>query len=218
MKRTLSALVFSLGLLVPALATAQELGAKGDAIFSVDRLMGITGTHRVIEVPEPVGDVETDWTSISFGWRGTPELSPFDVPRFAFDYLIIDKVSIGGSLGYNSISRDGEDSIFGQDSDFSQFLFAARAGYLHSFGDVVAIWPRGGLTYHSWSYDEGSSASGLALTLECNFTFSPTRHFAFHLGPSFDIDMFGEIDPQTGPDQDFRYRSIGLNAGILGWL
>ncbi|HKY40645.1 MAG TPA: hypothetical protein VJN18_32140 [Polyangiaceae bacterium] len=216
MKRTLSALVLSLGLSVPALASAQELGSKGDAIFSVDRLMGIVGTHRVIETP--VGDVETDWTSISFGWRATPEASPFDVPRFAFDYLIIDHLSIGGSLGYNSISFDGDDSLFGQDADFSQFLLAARAGYLHSFGDVVAIWPRGGLTYHSAGFDEGSSVSGLALTLECPFTFSPTRHFAFHVGPSVDFDMFGEIDPQTGPDQDWRYRAIGLNAGILGWF
>jgi hypothetical protein len=218
MKRTLSALVLSLGLLVPTLASAQELGSKGDAIFSVDRLMGIVGTHRLIEYPAPVGDVETDWTSISFGWRGSPELSPFDFPRFAFDYLVIDHLSIGGSLGYNSISRDGDDNLLGPDSDFSQFLFAARAGYLYSFGQVVAIWPRGGLTYHSAGFDEGSSVSGLALTLECPFTFSPTRHFAFHVGPSIDFDMFGEIDPQTGPDQDLRYRAIGLNAGILGWL
>jgi hypothetical protein len=216
MKRTLSALGLSLGLLVPALASAQELGSKGDAIFSADRLMGIVGTHRLLETP--VDDVETDWTSISFGWRASPELSPFDFPRFAFDYLVIDHLSVGGSLGYNSISRDGDNSFLGADSDYSQFLFAARAGYLYSFGQVVAIWPRGGLTYHSAEFDDGIAVSGMALTLECNFTFSPTRHFAFHLGPSFDIDMFGEADPPTGPDQDLRYRSIGLNAGILGWL
>jgi hypothetical protein len=218
MKHTLSALVLSLGLLAPTWASAQELGAKGDAIFSVDRLMGIVGTHRLIEVEGPPGEIESDWTSISFGWRAAPELSPFDAPRFAFDYLIIDHLSLGGSLGYSSIAPDGDDSPLGSNSDYSQFLLAFRAGYLHSFGDVVAIWPRGGLTYHSWSFDEGSSVSGLALTLECPFTFSPTRHFAFHVGPTFDIDMFGEVDPQVGPDQDWRYRAIGLNAGILGWL
>jgi len=219
MKHTLSALVVSLGLLVPALASAQELGSKGDAIFSAERMMGIVGTHRVDEFPAPVGDVETDWTSISFGWRGSPELSPFDVPRFAFDYLVIDHLSIGGSLGYNSISPDGDDNSFGSDRDSSQFLFAARVGYLHSFGDVVAIWPRGGLTYHSASVDDFLSTSGLALTLECPFTFSPTRHFAFHIGPTVDVDMFGEVDPDgPGTDRDFRYRAIGLNAGLLGWF
>jgi hypothetical protein len=219
MKHTLTALVLSLGLTAPALASAQEIGAKGDAIFSVDRLMGITGTHRVVEYPAPVGDVEADWTNISFGWRDSPEFSPFDVPRFSFDYLILDHLSVGGSLGYNSISYDGEDGLLGSvETDISQFLLAARVGYLYSFGRVVAIWPRGGITYHSVDYDDVFELSGLALTLECNFTFTLTRHFAVHLGPSFDIDMFGEIDPQNAADRDMRYRTIGRNAGILGWF
>jgi hypothetical protein len=212
MKRTLSALVLSLGLLVPALASAQELGSKGDAVFSADRLMGVTGSHRVTE--EPPGDNEDDWTNINFGWRGPLHPSPFEVPRFAFDYLAIEHLSIGGSLGYASIATDDPNI------DESFFLLHARVGYLYSFGRVVAIWPRGGITYHSYNLDAGQedSESGFALTLECPFTFSPTQHFAFHVGPTFDIDMFGEHDPPVGPDEDRRYRSIGLNAGLLGWF
>ena len=214
MKHTLSALVLSLGLLVPALASAQELGSKGDAIFSVDRLMGITGAHRITELPGPPGDVEEDTTNISFGWRGPLHPSPFEVPRFAFDYLVIDHLSIGGSLGYASIAHDDPNY------DESFFLLHARVGYLYSFGKVVAIWPRGGVTYHSYKLDDDgeSGDSGFALTIECPFTFSPTQHFAFHVGPSFDFDMFGEYDPEVGPDIDRRYRSVGLNAGILGWF
>jgi hypothetical protein len=214
MKHTLSALVFSVGLLVPALASAQEIGAKGDAVFSVDRLMGINGVRSVTE--EPTGDEVTEATTISFGWRGSSEISPFEVPRFAFDYLVIEHLSIGGSLGYASLAVDEPDN-----ADFTFFEVAPRVGYLYSFGQVVAIWPRGGVTYHSASTDLGDnedSESGFALTLECPFTFSPTRHFAFHIGPTFDIDMFGEHDPQVGPDEDRRYRSFGLNAGILGWF
>jgi len=45
MKLTLALLVVSLGLLAPALASAQELGTKGDAIFSVDRLDGQSPAH-----------------------------------------------------------------------------------------------------------------------------------------------------------------------------
>jgi hypothetical protein len=197
--------------MIPALASAQEIGAKGDAVFSAERMMGITGTHRVTEVPV-VGDVEADWTGISFGWRATPDESAFDMPRFAFDYLVIEHLSIGGSLGYSS--RELDEPSF----DSTQFLFAARVGYLYSFGQVVAIWPRGGVTYHSFSIDDGPAESGLALTLECPFTFSPTRHFAFQLGPTFDIDMFGELDPDQGPDMDRRYRVFGINAGLLGWF
>jgi hypothetical protein len=64
MKRAFSAVVLSLGLLAPAFASAQELGSKGDAIFSVDRLMGVTGTHQRVEMDEgPGADVyENDWT------------------------------------------------------------------------------------------------------------------------------------------------------------
>ena len=59
--------------------------------------MGITGTH----VAGERGPVEyhDDFTSLSFGWRSSPDASPFDVPRFAFDYLVVDHLSIGGSLG-----------------------------------------------------------------------------------------------------------------------
>ncbi|HXK16666.1 MAG TPA: hypothetical protein VNG33_02585, partial [Polyangiaceae bacterium] len=78
MKLTLALLVLSLGLLAPTLASAQELGSKGDAVFSVDRLMGISGTHIAGErMPNHV-PYHDDWTTISFGWRASPDFSPFD--------------------------------------------------------------------------------------------------------------------------------------------
>jgi len=214
MKHALSALALSLGLLWPALASAQELGAKGDAIFSVDRLMGISGTHVAGErVPSHV-QYHDDWTSISFGWRASPDTSPFDMPRFAFDYLVINHLSIGGSLGY--VSLDANDA-----NDISMFEVSPRIGYLYSFGRVVGIWPRGGFTYHSTSVNNGYDEKGFALTLECPFTFSPATHFAFHVGPTFDVDMFGSRDPAAGMDPDKgdrTYRTFGLSAGLLGWL
>lgn len=209
MKHTLTFAVVSIGLSMSALAHAQEIGNKGDAVFSADRLMGITGTHVAGELG-PV-DYENDWTSISFGWRGTPDSSPYDVPRLSFDYLVIDHLSIGGSLGYFSADPDdGEKS--------SAFLLAARVGYLYSFGRVVGIWPRGGFTYHSYDVDDGYEESGFGLDLECPFTFSPASHFAFTVGPTFDVDLFGERDPSPIDEGDRKYRAIGVNAGLLGWF
>jgi hypothetical protein len=207
MKHLLTALALSLGfgLLVPTLASAQELGSKGDAIFSVDRLMGVTGTKRTEEFVPNIASV----TSISFGWRrATPAV--FDVPRFAFDYLPIEHLSIGGSLGYVSVDSDG-------DNDYSSFLIAPRVGYLYSFGRVVGIWPRGGFTYHTQSIGN-TDTKGFALSLECPFTFSPATHFAFHVGPTFDVDMFGSIVTPPIPKHDLTYRTFGLNAGLLGWF
>ena len=209
MKHALSALVLSVGLLMPALASAQELGAKGDAVFSVDRVMGITGTHVAGQAARL--DYQRDWTSFSFGWRASPELSPFDMPRLAFDYLILDHLSIGGALGYASLDVD-------QGNDISTFVIAPRVGYLYSFGRVVGVWPRGGFTYHSTSINDQFDEKGFALSLECPFTFSPAAHFAFHVGPTFDIDMFGSRDPSPIDKGDRTYRTIGLNAGLLAWF
>jgi hypothetical protein len=60
MKFALSSVALSFALLVPAFAQAQELGNKGDVVFSADRLMGIVGTKRSIETN--LGDINNDWT------------------------------------------------------------------------------------------------------------------------------------------------------------
>jgi hypothetical protein len=214
MKFALSSLALSFALLVPALASAQELGNKGDVVFSAERMMGIVGTKRSVETN--LGDLNNDWTSISFGWRATPETSPFDVPRLGFDYLVIDHLSLGGSLGYLSLDPD-------DGGELSAFIFAPRIGYLYSFGRVVGIWPRGGFSYHTLSVEGGGrfEERGFALNLECPFTFSPASHFAFHVGPTFDIDMFGSRTVHPGNVEvkgDLTYRAFGVNAGLLGWF
>jgi hypothetical protein len=209
MKHALSALIVSFGLSASTLASAQELGAKGDVVFSIDRVMGITGTHDSGE--SGIVDYHDDFTSISFGWRATPDGSPFDVARLAFDYLIADHFSIGGALGYASVDAD-------QQNDYSTFIIAPRVGYAYAFGRVVGIWPRGGFTYHTASVDNGIDEKGFALTLECPFTFSPATHFAFHIGPTFDIDMFGSRDPFPIDKEDHTFRTFGVNAGLLAWF
>jgi hypothetical protein len=208
MKHALSALIVSFGLSLPALASAQEFGSKHDVVFSVDRLMGVTGTH--VAGDRASVEYHADFTSLSFGWRASPVLSPFDVPRFAFDYLVIDHLSIGGSLGYASVDADDQ-------NDFSMFIISPRIGYAYAFGRVVGIWPRGGFTYHSTSVDNDFDEKGFALTVECPFTFSPTQHFAFHIGPSFDVDMFGDRDNQITKG-DRTYRAFGVNGGLLAWF
>jgi hypothetical protein len=209
MKHALSALIVSFGLSASTLASAQEFGAKGDVVFSIDRVMGITGTHDSGETA--LTDYHDDFTSISFGWRATPDGSPFDVARLAFDYLIADHISIGGALGYASVDAD-------QQNDYSTFIIAPRVGYAYAFGRVVGIWPRGGFTYHTSSVDNGIDEKGFALTLECPFTFSPATHFAFHIGPTFDIDMFGSRDPFPIDKEDHSFRTFGVNAGLLAWF
>ncbi len=193
-------------LLAPGFGSAQELGHKGDAIFSAERLMGIAATHEFEEGPP---DRNQDVTAVSFGWRLAA--SPYETPRVAFDYVVLDQFSIGGSLGYASYAPDGGNNV-------SLFLLSGRAGFLHSFSHVIAIWPRGGFTYHNVSTDPNRSENGFGLDLECPFTFSPTAHFAFEVGPAFDIDLFGKNDPGDPPSVNHNWRSFGIHAGLLGWL
>jgi len=207
MKRAFTASVLGLCMCSTALASAQELGAKGEGVLSADRLMGLSWTHVAGEVGP--ANYERDYTSFSFGWRSSPDNSPFDVPRLAFDYMIIEHLSLGAALGYVSHTGDINDT--------SQFLFSPRIGYAYAFGRVVGIWPRGGFTYHTQSVGDVTE-KGFALSLECPFTFSPANHFAFHVGPTFDIDMFGNIQAGNLPKVDLTYRTFGLNAGLLGWF
>jgi len=208
MKRAITASVLTACLGSTTLVSAQELGAKGEGVLSADRLMGLSWTHVAGEVGP--ADYERDYTSFSFGWRTSPDNSPFDVPRLAFDYLIIEHLSLGGALGYVSHTGDGRDS--------STFIISPRVGYAYAFGRVVGIWPRGGFTYHSTSIDGGFDEKGFAFTAECPLTFSTASHFAISVGPTFDVDMFGDRDPSPVTKGDRTYRNFGINAGLLGWF
>ncbi len=206
MKRALTASIAGLCLCFSTLAGAQELGAKGEGVLSADRLMGLSWTHVAGDVGP--ASFNNDYSSFSFGWR-TPD-SPFDIARLAFDYMIINHLSLGGAIGYVSHGGDINDT--------SHFLFAPRVGYAYAFGRVVGIWPRGGFTYHSSSFADTYDEKGFAFTAECPFTFSPAPHFAISVGPTFDVDMFGDRRPANGNKDDRTYRNFGINAGLLGWF
>jgi hypothetical protein len=214
----MSRLVFAVALGIPTLltalpASAQELGTKGDAIFGVERVFGIRG-ERVYEDPPPPDDnQETSGTTISLGLARP--LVPYNIPRATFDYLIVDHWSIGGALGYSNTDADLDP---GGSASITDFVLAARGGYLHMFGSVAGIWPRAGLTYHSTSAEDAYSEWTTALTLECQFPLVIRRHFGVLLGFAFDQSILDNHDPENGPDEDIEYRSIGVQVAMFGWI
>lgn len=210
MKFALSSLVASCALLLPVLAHAQELGSKGDLIFSADRLVGITA-NKIDYDNEPFWGVDNDWTSFGFLWKQQSGPNTLDLPRLGIDYVALEHLTFGGSLAYASVDPDRGGTV-------SAFLFEPRVGYLYSFNKTIGIWPRGGVTYHSFVVDGGQTYKAFAFTAECPVTLSPTQHFAFHVGPTFDIDLFGSVKNPDGRSADATMRSLGLNAGLLGWF
>jgi hypothetical protein len=214
MKKDVCALAFVAAFGVLAHAEAQQLGTKGDAIFGAERIFGIRGERYTIDNPAPVENTEIDTTSITFGFARTKDLT-YNIPRIAFDYMIIDKLSIGGALLYSNLDVEDED---GDDASIADFEISPRVGYLHMFGDIIGIWPRGGLSYHSTSLENSFHATTIALNIECMFPIVVRPHFGFLVGLAFDQSLTGNVDPDDGPDMDLMMRSIGLQAGMFGWL
>lgn len=198
---------------VSAPARAQLLGAQGDAVFGAERLFGVRGERVYEDRPNPQNDYEANHTVISFGLANTAV--PYNIPRATFDYLVIDKLSVGGALGFsNADSRiEGAGS-----ASSSTFLLAPRAGFLHMFGRVAGIWPRGGLTYHRTSVEDVFVESGLGLNLECYFPIAFRQGFGMLVGLAFDQSLTANRDPENGVDYSVSYRSIGLQLGLFGWI
>lgn len=219
MRRLIGVLAFSLTTLGASAAFAQAagMGQSGTVAFGAERLFAFYKSN--VSYEQPNGD-EQDWdqSGLGFGWNGVGFQFPFNMARLGFDYFITDQFTVGGALGYASV--DDEDD--GPSGDYEAFLLAPRGGYFHGFNETFAIWPRAGLTYHSLDPDgDRNNQSGLALTLEAMFTISPAPHFAFMAGPTFDIDFLGEVEcgnPNQDEDCKLRYRSFGLQVGLLGYF
>lgn len=220
MKALLTASLSALSLLAFATtAQAQAPGQKGDAIFAAERLFGIRSEHVTLDIPE-TGEASRDATTISFGVARSGV--PANIPRLAFDYLVVDHLSIGGAFGFSTSETDVDTTLLGGyvglEDNTKTFVLAPRIGYLHMFGAVAGIWPRAGLSYESTTIRNGPDITDLALNLECNFPIVMAPHFGILLGLSFDQTLTGEIDPPNGPDIDMSYRSLALQVGLFGWI
>ncbi|HTM45457.1 MAG TPA: hypothetical protein VL137_10905 [Polyangiaceae bacterium] len=201
--RTFTAALATVGLtLVAAPCFAQEFSNQKDLAVSVDRLFGFHFSHLDRDTP----NTDFDASSFQLGWRGRT-LTPFEVPRAAIDYFVIDHLSIGGAIGIGS---------YGGDADGSDFLFAPRVGYVWNLADWAAFWLRGGLTFHTQSQP---NEHGFAFTADPTFVLSPAQHVGFLLGFSFDQDLVGKTDAGPGPDQNQHYRDFAIvQAGMLVWF
>jgi hypothetical protein len=193
--------MFAAGLLlVSTPAFAQEFSSRGDFAVGIDRVFGVHLEHWDRDNP----DAEFDATSVELGWGGAA-FTPFSVPRLAMDYFVIDHLSIGGSLGFASYSGD---------PDGSSLILAPRVGYVWNLADWAGFWLRGGFSYHSTDNE-----SGLALTAEPTFVFTPAPHVGLLVGATLDQDVTGSTDAGGPGDRDQHYRDIALlNCGLLVWF
>ncbi len=250
-------------LLLARAASAQEAGAgmhqSGGFILSAERLFGLSfWSFHAQRDPGPVPgstglDTTTSGTSFSLlfgsnlgststsagGSFGGTLPSPYMTPRLAFDFLPIESLTIGGSIGFLTSSGETE-SLNNAPRDtatITVFTLTPRVGYVIPITDGIYFWPRLGVTYFSWNAttnpppavppapqqpEVSTTLSGFAIDIEPAFVFALVPHFGISLTPVADIPLAGSLsqdpaDPNE-PDTRVKIRNIGATAGILGFF
>jgi opacity protein-like surface antigen len=232
-----------------ASAADDRFGSGHQLAISVDRLFGFYGyssSAAWTPAPQPNQPPPTEWqdsqsgTLINFLWgngntgvaigdsAGTLGVNPFIMPRLAFDYMLIDHLSVGGSFGYTSTggTNKAETRPVGTPAtepeklpDTSAWAFAPRVGFAYMFNDFIGIWPRLGVTYShlqaEWTQTNNNQLQDrytwkgwlFDLDIEAQVVLSPVQHFAFTIGPIVDMGLAGKGTvsiseaPRTGNQQ-----------------
>lgn len=166
-------------------------------MISAERLFGIYGVARNYE-PAPLDDV--DDFSIGFLMQG-PALTPLTTPRVAIDVFIIERLSLGGSLGL--YSNDLNNS--------SGAVFSPRVGYSFGFNQHFGFWPKAGFTYYSLNNPD---LHHFSLSLEGAFVFMPNPTVGFTATPFLDLGVSGENESFPN-DPDYVDRAGGVTLGLF---
>ena len=114
----------------------------------------------------------------------------------AFDYFVMDYLSVGGSVTL----AWAKTSWHGKGEGKTGFGIAPRVGYAFPIADDISFWPKVGIDIFFFDGD-----STIELGVFAPFTYSITDSFFVGLGPSFGTMLSGDKD--TG---------IGLNSVIGG--
>ncbi len=223
-----------LGLTSNALAQ-ERFGQSGSFAIGAERITGFAVSSTEWELDEPPVEADYEEDTQSFFLLSSDPTTPFAAPRVGFDFFVIDGLSIGGYLTYLGNDSESTTTVNGADDDeeaeSSVFMFGPRVGYAAMFNDTFGIWPRGGFTYVSWSFEDENNAeveaSVFALSMEAMFVVAPVQHVAFIFGPTFDFTLSGEGEydnPNVPPNgfnadiDDVKLQSFGIHAGLVAWF
>lgn len=203
----LAVTLFGLAGTAQAQGYGAPLGSKGQVTFGAERLFGFHWTKNSYETP--AGDhYGNSCTSVGFGWQFACGM-PFNQPRLGVDFFVAQDISIGGALGFFSMSWNGNGG-----GDQNGFVISPRVGFNVPISQIVTFWPKVGLTYIQAGDDHAFGFSG-----EANFAFFPRPSWAFLVSPNLDLAPFGGHDNNNNtPNSDLHAYGFGAGVGILGVL
>jgi hypothetical protein len=130
--------------------------------------------------------------------------------RVALDSFVIDRLSVGGSFGFEYATVDGS---------FYNVGGGPRVGYALRLGDKLAVWPMLMLSYDAGTVpvpvtSSTASLQDLRVGASLPLVLTLGGQVAFELGPVASTDVWRSVAGQDAPRMDL----IGLRTGIVGWF
>ncbi|HET9958585.1 MAG TPA: hypothetical protein VFQ61_29020 [Polyangiaceae bacterium] len=215
----LAALSVSALLLGAKPAQAQQFGDPKTFTVGVERLAGFVHSVSTVDTNPDTTVTSNTFTLLPFAGNA---LTVYSSPRLAFDYFVIQSLSIGGSLGFGTFSRKqkvpvGVSTVETETVDTTGFLLSPRIGYGVMFSKHVGIWPRLGITYAKFASAQDVEISALALSADVPLVIVPTRNIDIMIGLTGDLGLDGSLKSRQGNTSvslDTKTNELGVQAGF----
>jgi hypothetical protein len=251
--------VLSASLLLPATSQAQDahgFGSETQLLISADRLVPLfswnsatvttTQGNNQVKVTQSDSSTSLLWGSdsqaFSFGSR-----TPHTVPRAAADFVVIPHLTIGGTLAFafglggstkTETTNNNQTVTVENDSPSTTIIaLGPRVGYIIPFGDVLAVWLRGGFSFYSIKQTQETNdnnntterdttkVTAFSLDVDPQLVIVPLEHFFFTVGPAINIPLSGSVSQErvrgattTTIDNDLTLWHFGISASVGGWF
>ena len=201
---------------------AERFNQSGSFALGAERLFGVSWDKQSFS--NGGTSVSESDTSVSVLGKQL-SIDPFAGPRVAFDYFVTDAISLGGSVGYSSISmsRDLNSStagltVTGADTTVHGWIVSPRVGYGYAFNDNVGLWPRLGFTYVGQSTSSPDTKGHyFALSAEVPLVITPVPHAMLTIAPTVDWGFAGSQGSGSN-SIDSTAIALGLHAGLGVWF
>ena len=222
-------------------ASAQQLADNGTFAIGVDRMFGyvsdVQSYDQSITTTTPATSYHYERTVNNFSLLGRIiGAEVLQVPRLSIDAFLGPGITVGGSIMYDHYSTGS--STNGQDSQSKTstgaWLFSPRIGFAHMFTPNFGLWPRAGVMYVHVSSDNdttnpttgavtttNTTSGSLYFDLDVNLILAPVPHFAFTLGPTYDLLLSTSqsyTPAQTTTESNQHEHALGVQAGIFAWF
>jgi hypothetical protein len=258
MIRTHALYILVLGASLTAVARAEAqseptaFGERGTLILTADRLFPLVSyTAKAVTVTQ--GETQTithdDGVSVALLVGREPNLGAvYTVPRLAFDFTVLRRVTLGASMGFTAGLSGGhteERSSSTAPSTGHQiraprstsFGFGPRIGYVVPATTQLSVWARAGFAFSSvHTTTEQTNNLGVTsttritdtlLSVELNpqVVWQPIPHVLLGVGPLLAFPVFGTHDTSFAQGGDVQDRSdslslvhVGLNGNVGAWF